>query len=360
MRCEVVRRLDAALDSVASVASGSTCFHARVVPGGGGGLWVSRRANAGRSARRWLGSHGPAAGQCRPRGLVGQVPGSYWPFRGFPVAAGLNAGEFAAFLQDRGIRRSLGSVWRFGPVYQSDPAVRLLLRVASRAGWSVVSRRVATNFSMDLGQLHSVGDWPRTSTRERLRYLERQLAGHGAVEWRFVRGSEWSDGVFGQFASSKSGVGLASIQTARRPSSSRPTIVDSGRVWFVTRSWRARLRGPAEVAGAPVAFSLDIDAGSTKHIVANGYDEAWARFSPGKLLAYRNLAEACAGASAWWTGAPVTAATRSPWVRRLPRRSSTCCCAVAPSLGESWRYWPDPCGVAAGTPRYVTWSTVLY
>ena len=46
------------------------------------------------------------------------------------------------------------------------------------------------------------------------------------------------------------------------------------------------------IDGKPAAFSFDLDAGDLKYAIANSYDPAYAKHSPGKLLYYRNLVEA--------------------------------------------------------------------
>ncbi|MBX9882479.1 MAG: GNAT family N-acetyltransferase [Sphingomonas sp.] len=46
------------------------------------------------------------------------------------------------------------------------------------------------------------------------------------------------------------------------------------------------------IDGAPAAFSFDLDCGTLKYAIANSYDPAFAKHSPGKLLYWRNLAEA--------------------------------------------------------------------
>jgi hypothetical protein len=225
--------------------------------------------------------------------LLRAVPGSYWPFRSFAIARDLREDEMTTFLLDRKSRRSLGPACRIGPVYQSDPAIQGLLNAAARSGWSVVSRRIATTFSMDLDRLHQDGDWPRGSTRKKLRYLEKQMATQGALEWQFVKGSEWSDAVLSSMLEieRRSWIGLRTNHSASK-------FLAEGHRQF----WKAVAGAPVlgehvrssllHVGGVPVAFSLDVEAGSTKYIVANSYDEAWARYSPGKLLAYRNLADA--------------------------------------------------------------------
>ena len=46
------------------------------------------------------------------------------------------------------------------------------------------------------------------------------------------------------------------------------------------------------VDGEPAAFSFDMNLGALKYAIANSYDPAFAKHSPGKLLYYRNLVRA--------------------------------------------------------------------
>ena len=50
--------------------------------------------------------------------------------------------------------------------------------------------------------------------------------------------------------------------------------------------------GLLRIDGAPAAFAFDLDTGDRRYAIANGYDPAFARQSPGKLLQYRNLVAA--------------------------------------------------------------------
>ena len=52
--------------------------------------------------------------------------------------------------------------------------------------------------------------------------------------------------------------------------------------------WAALLR----VDGRAAAFSFDLNAGRLKYAIANSFDPAVGKHSPGKLLYYRNLARA--------------------------------------------------------------------
>ncbi len=69
--------------------------------------------------------------------------------------------------------------------------------------------------------------------------------------------------------------------------------------------WRLLARGGADpvlaqrmraalltIDGTPAAFSFDLDAGALTYAIANSYDPAYAKHSPGKLLYYRNLVQA--------------------------------------------------------------------
>jgi CelD/BcsL family acetyltransferase involved in cellulose biosynthesis len=46
------------------------------------------------------------------------------------------------------------------------------------------------------------------------------------------------------------------------------------------------------VDGVPAAFSFDLNLGTLKYAIANSYDPAFAKHSPGRLLYYRNLVRA--------------------------------------------------------------------
>ena len=55
------------------------------------------------------------------------------------------------------------------------------------------------------------------------------------------------------------------------------------------RGWPGGGGGLLLVDGAPAAFAFDLDTGDRRYAIANGYDPAFAKQSPGKLLQYRNL-----------------------------------------------------------------------
>lgn len=218
---------------------------------------------------------------------VSMVPGCYWPFRSFPVAEDLDDREMATFLRDPGVRRALGPLWRLGPVYADDPALGALRRTANDAGWTLLERRIATSFLLDIDAVRAEGPWPRGSTLRKNRFHEKHLAEHGSLEWRFVSGAQWTAGTFDD---------LAAIEA-------KSWHAGSGDAKFLAgshrRFWETLARDPVQAAamgaaillvgGKPVAFSFDLNVGATRYAIANSYDPAFAKHSPGKCLYYRNL-----------------------------------------------------------------------
>ncbi|BCA60619.1 GNAT family N-acetyltransferase [Sphingomonas sp. HMP6] len=224
-------------------------------------------------------SVGPAAAG------VATVPGSYWPFRSFPMHR--DAGPRAI---DALLTVLAGSVMalRIGPVYDKDQAVAPLLARARAKGWAVLDRFVADSFVFDLQQ----PDWPRGSSLRKNRFHEKHLADHGALDWRFPGGAEWA-ATFAAMAAVEQKSWIAARTDGRDAK-----FTDAGHGAF----WRDVARDPVlarmlsaamlTVDGQPAAFSFDLDCGATKYAIANSYDPAFAKHSPGKLLYYRNLIRA--------------------------------------------------------------------
>lgn len=213
------------------------------------------------------------------------VPGSYWPFRSYPLAVEAGEAVLAAGLAllSRRLR-----VLRIGPVLDGDPAVEPLLGVARAAGWGVIDRPVATSWRLDL----RAADWPRASTLKKNRFHEKHLAGHGALDWSFATGADWPM-AFDALAAVERASWIASDTDGRDAK-----FMSEGHGAF----WRAAAADPVladcchaallRIDGRPVAFSFDIDVGTHRYAIANSYDPAIARHSPGRLLHYRNLLDA--------------------------------------------------------------------
>ena len=250
---------------------------------------------------------------------AGTIPGSYWPFRSFPLSLEASAATLDAAL---GALAGELNALRIGPVYDGDAAAAPLIEAARAAGWVAIDRFVADSWLLDMAAAAAEGAWPRASTLKKNRFHEKHLAAHGALDWRFLSGEDWPAG-FDALA----GVEAASW-IAERTDGSDAKFTSTGHGAF----WRAAAEDPVLAAlfraalltidGRPTAFSFDIDAGATKYAIANSYDPAVGKHSPGKLLYYRNLVQAQARRVTlvdWGAGdsgyKQVIGATRGPAIR---------------------------------------------
>ena len=317
LRASLVDGLSGAIDSVAAAAPETHRFLRY--------QWYAAALRAyGGAARTMLIENDAAPLIALPIVAVGPrlagmaaVPGCYWPFRSFPAAASASDAAFE-LLADR-LARQL-RLLRIGPVHDDDPAASRLIAAARRRGWAVMDRFVADDYLLDL----TVAGWPRTSTLRKNRFHEKHLAGHGALDWRFLDGAALA--TTGGFDA------LAAIEQkswiATRTDGHDAKFTAGGHGAF----WRAVVEDPVlaqmtraamlTIDGVPTAFSFDIALGELRYAIANSYDPAVARHSPGKLLYYRNLAAAMAEGTArvdWGAGdsgyKQVIGATRGPAIR---------------------------------------------
>ena len=221
---------------------------------------------------------------------LAQVPGSYWPFRSFPVREAVAAGVYDAALDElAGEVRGL----RIGPVYDGDASVAPLIAAARSAGWAVLDRFVADSFLLYIDAAQAEGAWPRGSTLKKNRFHEKHLGLHGALDWSFVTGADWDEAAFDALAEVEEASWIAD-----RTDGSDAKFTNEGHGGF----WRAAATDPEiaammwaavlRVDGKPAAFSFDMNAGALKYAIANSYDPQFGKHSPGKLLYYRNLIRA--------------------------------------------------------------------
>uniref|UniRef100_UPI0035CC5583 GNAT family N-acetyltransferase n=1 Tax=uncultured Sphingomonas sp. TaxID=158754 RepID=UPI0035CC5583 len=216
---------------------------------------------------------------------IAMVPGCYWPFRGFPMHRDAEPRAVDALLDT--LAHNVNAL-RIGPAIDGGPGLAALLARARAKGWAVLDRFVADSFLLDLQQ----PDWPRGSTLRKNRFHEKHLAEHGALDWRFFGDGDWRSG-FDALAHIEQKSWIATGTDGRDAKFTR-----SGHGLF----WRELLRDPVltqmlsaamlTIGGVPAAFSFDVDCGTTRYAIANSYDPAFAKHSPGKLLAYRNLVNA--------------------------------------------------------------------
>lgn len=226
---------------------------------------------------------------------IGEVPGSYWPFRSFPIAADVHEDEIATLLATPEARSELGFAWRLGPVYADDPTLRRLTGAAPAAGWTLLSRRVATCYTVDLAKLRVDPNWPGGKRRQKNRRLERLLGEHGEVTVTTVTGRAWTGEIFDALAAIEAESWVAHKAS---PRDTKFLHRPNRRIW-------ERAVEDAELAGrlgclllsagaTPAAFVLTLDAGPIRHILANSYCERFANAGPGILSLHRAFEAALA------------------------------------------------------------------
>jgi CelD/BcsL family acetyltransferase involved in cellulose biosynthesis len=287
LRFEVHRGLDPAIDEVASRSAPArgflnrSWFEAALPDHSKARTLVARREDGGAVIAL------PVAPATRG---INAVPGSYWPYRSFPVAADLAADEFASFLADGAVRRALGGVWRVGPIYADDPVLRLIEQVARLAGWRLLKRRLATSFQVDFAALATEGPWPRKTTLKRNRQLENQMARLGALEWQSLSGADLD----GRLLET-----LAALEAKSWHSGSRDAKFLSP---THRRTWDRLVADPGQaerlraqlltIEGQPAVMLFQLEAGPMVHGIATSYDPRFATHSPGKCLHMRALVAA--------------------------------------------------------------------
>ena len=232
----------------------------------------------------------PLAGFGPEAARLAAVPGCYWPFRGFPACADASDGAFDVLVDRLG--QEVNGL-RIGPSYDGDPSVGGLIAAARRRRWVVLDRFVADSYLLDMAAAQSQGTWPRTSTLKKNRFHEKHLASHGALDWHFLSGADLAAGGFEQLAEIEQKSWIAA-----RTDGSDAKFTKRGHGAF----WRQAAADPViaemmsaallTVDGVPAAFSFDLNLGTLKYAIANSYDPAFAKHSPGRLLYYRNLVRA--------------------------------------------------------------------
>lgn len=302
LRAEVVEGLTAALDPIAEASVPTHRFLRH--------QWYAAALRAyGGEASTLLVSAEETPVLALPMVAVGPawlrlatVPGSYWPFRSFPVAESAGAEVLEAALV---VLAQQVNVLRIGPVHEDDPAVAPLIEAARGRGWAVVARDVGRTFLLDMAALRAAGEWPRSSSLRRNRHHEKNLAAAGALDWRFLSSADWPE-AFDTLAAIEHASWIST-----RADGSDAKFTESGHGVF----WRALADDPVlagmicgallSIGDVPTAFSFDLDMGELRYVIANSYDPAHAKHSPGKVLQYRNLAATLANGTArvdWGAG----------------------------------------------------------
>lgn len=224
---------------------------------------------------------------------LAEVAGPYWPFRSFPIASDMRDEELAALLADPLAHRLLGRAWRLGPAYAGDPTVDRLVRIAGAAGWQVLERKLGYVFELDLEALRAEGEWPRAKTLRKNRWRERRLKEFGALDYCSFTGADWTCGQRDAMAAVERASWLAGLDEGADTKFANPSC---------RAAWETVASDPViapmlfgslmTIGGEPAAFTFGLEVGTTRYYIANNYSEKFGKFGPGKILLYKDFAEA--------------------------------------------------------------------
>jgi hypothetical protein len=227
---------------------------------------------------------------------VHSLGGYYWPFRVLPITNDpdrLNdtCEAIAAFVCSS---RAFGAL-RLGPVPRNDPVVDNFLLAFSERGWRVLEKRIGETLAVRMPpNSEAFRRELGTHLLKKVAYFERRLQKLGTVEirqtapgapaqWRaqlldleLLEGNSW---VAKQEDGTTKFVGERHRRFWEEVALDR-AISDALRVWVMY------------FRGIPVSYSLTIDSGDTRYILANGYDDAYKDHSTGTVLAYYVLSDA--------------------------------------------------------------------
>lgn len=220
-----------------------------------------------------------------------KLAGPYWPFRAPLLSPDCSTLHLAHALADSAAR-SLGPVWRMGPVRGDDPAVAMLIAAAQLVGWLVLSRPAGTSWIIDLDAMR-VNPPSRGSTPRKLRAGWRKLETLGTPRWRTVRGAQWD---------AEALVAMGRVEA----DSWIARETDGSGAKFLTAEqravWQHALTDPAIAErmcaiilfldDRPVAFSFDLDDGPVRYAIAGTHVEDLKHCYIGKTLNYRAMDEA--------------------------------------------------------------------
>lgn len=221
---------------------------------------------------------------------VNEVAGPYWPMRGVPVDLSVSAQTLGNALRESSLTSALGPAFRLGPVVRDHVSLQLLRDAAILAGWTVLSKPVGQHFIVDLAALTASGKWPSTSGQKKRRWHVRNLEKIGAVRIEYFTGADWTCAIRDAIAAIEGNSWLGQLEnggdTKFRDPALRSTWEDAGQ----DPALAAMIRGSLMWVGeTPAAFTFGLDCGATRLLIANNFDQRFAKESPGKILIYEDF-----------------------------------------------------------------------
>ena len=224
-----------------------------------------------------------------------QVAGAYWPLRSGPIRASASAADLAHALAAPETRRQLGSVWRMGPVIDTDTQLAKLKAAARTAGWRVLSRNVGTIFALDLAALAANGTWPSVKGQQKNRWRVRQMEKTGPVRIEHFTGADWTANTRDAIAAIEANSWVGKLEQGGDTKFHDPGLraywESAASDPVIAAMIRGRLLHVGEV---PAAFTFGLDCGPTRYLIANNFDQRFHKHSPGRVLLYDDFTSAAA------------------------------------------------------------------
>jgi hypothetical protein len=218
--------------------------------------------------------------------------GYYFPYRGMSLGVPIDASStVCATLADTLTNhRSWQLGLRIGPVPDRGGSTRLLCSALRQRGWRVGTRPLGSCFILELPQSVAEFSYTAGGMIKRADYYARRMARAGQFE-------------VNQFQVHDAGQWRSLIcDVARVERNSWPAQTPDGHLLFATEADRRFWTGVVEdeffasalavwlirLDGEPASFAVTLDAGETKFVLANLYDERFKDHRTGNILA-RNV-----------------------------------------------------------------------
>jgi CelD/BcsL family acetyltransferase involved in cellulose biosynthesis len=172
----------------------------------------------------------------------------------------------------------------------ADPDVDLLQRAAVGAGHATLRLLIERSPYVTLESEESVALLPGSKQASNLRRLRRRLEALGRVEVQVADGRERLDPLL------RDGFRLESSGWKAARGTAILSRVDTSRFYAAVARWAAE-QGLLRLAflrldDRPIAFQLALQDASAYYLLKGGYDPAYRRWAPGRLLASAMIARA--------------------------------------------------------------------
>jgi hypothetical protein len=211
------------------------------------------------------------------------LAGNFFPHRAFPFTGEPESAAVA--VADKISTVNVGSGFRAGPILFDEPFNEALLSELQKRHWKISINELGYSHRLVLpDEKDQYLDTLTTKRKKKLRYYWNSINKQGdtsIVHTTGLSGTEWTK-VFTDLAMIESDAWVSNKGEPRFIGESNIAFWNSlaNDVWYqnALNVWTLYLDG------IPVSYTIALDAGDTRHILANSYSESVAQFSTGSKL----------------------------------------------------------------------------